>query len=54
VARPAAGAPGQRARLRVLRANDTEDAAHVARLDGIDRASGSGDLWRRDEGAGTK
>jgi DNA polymerase-3 subunit epsilon len=34
-------------RPRVLRASEAEMAAHVARLDTLDKASGEGSLWRR-------
>ncbi len=40
---PATGLP----RPRVRRASDAEQAAHAARLAGIDRASRDGSLWRR-------
>jgi DNA polymerase-3 subunit epsilon len=34
-------------RPRVLRASEAEMAAHAARLDTLDKASGEGSLWRR-------
>ncbi|MGH8215092.1 MAG: DNA polymerase III subunit epsilon [Rhodanobacteraceae bacterium] len=37
-------------RPRVLRASALEAAAHAARLDALDEASGDGSLWRRVEG----
>lgn len=39
-------------RPRVLRATAAETAAHAARLDGLDRATGHGSLWRRADSAG--
>jgi len=38
-----------RVRPRVLRASVAETAAHAARLDTLDKASGEGSLWRRIE-----
>ncbi|HEX5488724.1 MAG TPA: DNA polymerase III subunit epsilon [Rhodanobacteraceae bacterium] len=39
-------------RPRVLRASAEETAAHAARLDALDRASGQGSLWRRGDTVG--
>lgn len=39
-------------RPRVLRASAEDAAAHAARLDALDRASGQGSLWRRVDTAG--
>ncbi|HET9819700.1 MAG TPA: DNA polymerase III subunit epsilon [Rhodanobacteraceae bacterium] len=39
-------------RPRVLRASVEETAAHAARLDALDRASGQGSLWQRVDTAG--
>ena len=36
-----------RARPRVVHASAAEAAAHTARLDSLDEASGEGSLWRR-------
>jgi len=47
----ASGAGADRSRLRVLRANAEELAAHEVVLDGIDKAAKDGSLWRR-TGAG--
>ncbi len=37
---------GERPRLRVIRADETERAAHEARLDAIEAAAGRSSLWR--------
>ncbi|HEX5353403.1 MAG TPA: DNA polymerase III subunit epsilon [Rhodanobacteraceae bacterium] len=49
VAAPEAGGHGLCVRPRVLHATSNEAAAHAARLDALDEASGDGSLWRRNE-----
>lgn len=40
--------PGERPALRVVRASEAELAAHAARLEAIDSASGGATVWRRE------
>ena len=42
--------PVQRPRLRVVMASEAELAAHAARLDAIDAASGGSCVWLRRQG----